>query len=692
MAKFYKQWMIFIAVILLLTASMPSVFAQSQPTANDAGSQHVYLPLVNANTATGAWTNQMIIRYHADVQAASADRVAQVAAFSQTAGVTLKYQRELAPDVLVVRLPENMNLTTVNAIAAQLMTREDVAFAEPDAIMQPRLTPNDAYYPNQWHYAAPTTGNYGANLPAAWDITIGSPSIVAAVVDTGILNHADLAGRTVPGYDFIGDTAISNDGNGRDNNPSDPGDWVTSAESSSGALAGCPVSNSSWHGTHVAGTIGANSNNGVGVAGINWQSKILPVRVLGKCGGYTSDIADGIRWAAGLAVSGVPANANPAKVINISLGGSGQCVAGSTFQLAINDAVNAGAVVVAAAGNSNADALNFSPASCANVITVAATGRTGNRAYYSNYGSTVEISAPGGDMSTGSSNGVLSTLNTGTTTPASDTYAYYQGTSMATPHVTGIVSLMFSRNPNLTPAQVTQILQSTITPFPAGSTCTTAICGAGIINAAAAVNASDPALTTLPSAFSKSSPNTLGKVSSTTPTLSWATSSAATGYQYCIDTTNNNTCDSSWISTGTATTAALSGLVNNTTYYWQVRATNNVGATDANSGTWWSFSVQLPTAPAAFNKTSPSNGKTNQSASGITLQWGASSGATGYEVCRDTVNNNSCDTSWVAVGNVTQVGSGSLTSRTTYYWQVRAVNSAGTTNANSGAWWSFSTK
>ena len=209
-----------------------------------------------------------------------------------------------------------------------------------------------------------------------------------------------------------------------------------------GYLPAVCATNSSWHGTHTAGTIGAASNNGVGVAGVNWNSKILPVRVLGKCGGYTSDIADGMRWAAGLSVSGVPANANPAKVLNLSLGGSGACDA--TYQDAVNAITAAGTTIVVSAGNSNADAINYRPGNCNGVITVAATNRDGGRAYYSNYGSIIEISAPGGETNVSNSNGVLSTLNTGTQGPGADTYVYYQGTSMAAPHVAGVASLLYS--------------------------------------------------------------------------------------------------------------------------------------------------------------------------------------------------------------------------------------------------------
>jgi serine protease len=193
---------------------------------------------------------------------------------------------------------------------------------------------------------------------------------------------------------------------------------VTSGESA--ANPGCGVSDSSWHGTHVSGTIGAIANNSAGVAGINQVSQIQPLRVLGKCGGYLSDIADAIRWGAGLHVNGIDDNTTPDRVLNLSLGGSGGC--GTTLQCAIDAATVAGTVVVVAAGNSNANASNFQPANCNNVITVAATGPTGKKAYYSNFGSTVEIAAPGGDSTVGST--ILSTLNAGATVPTTDTYEH----------------------------------------------------------------------------------------------------------------------------------------------------------------------------------------------------------------------------------------------------------------------------
>ena len=323
-------------------------------------------------------TDQIIVKYKIPASMVGTTGPASALAMqrlSDAAGVPLTYVREMSGDAYVLGLPSRMPLAEVQAMADRMSALPEVEYAEPDAIMQHTLTPNDPRYTDQWHYFAPGAGHYGINAPAAWDITTGSSSIVVAVIDTGITNHADLAGRSVPGlgYDFITSVSSANDGNGRDSDPSDPGDWVAANE----CFAGSAARNSSWHGTHVAGTIGAASNNGIGVAGINWSSKILSVRVLGKCGGTTSDIADGMRWSAGLPVPGVPANANPAKVLNLSLGGSGACDA--TYQNAINDILAAGSTIVISAGNSNANASGFRPANCNGVITVAATNRNGSQ-------------------------------------------------------------------------------------------------------------------------------------------------------------------------------------------------------------------------------------------------------------------------------------------------------------------------
>jgi serine protease len=232
-----------------------------------------------------------------------------------------------------------------------------------------------------------------------------------------------------------------------------------------------------------------------------------------------------MRWSAGLTVTGIPNNANPAKVENLSLGGSGACSA--TYQDAINVITAAGTTVVVSAGNSNTDASGFQPANCIGVITVAATNRNGSRAYYSNYGSTVEISAPGGEQSyTNDPNGILSTLNTGTQGPVADTYIYYQGTSMAAPHVTGVVSLLYSLNPFLTPAQVLQILQNTVTNFPGGSTCNTGICGSGIVNVGAAIAYISGGATSTPTPTSTATETSTSTATATSTNTATATSTS----------------------------------------------------------------------------------------------------------------------------------------------------------------------
>ena len=413
-------------------------------------------------------TDQFIVKLRDPTPSQVARGIREMATSS---AVNLTYLRQMSGNSHVVKIPKKLKKLDAEALARLLALQPNVASVEADRRMHPQLLPNDPMYAQQWHYHEPAGG---INLPPAWDLTTGSSSIVVAVIDTGIRPHVDMAGRVLPGYDFITNVATANDGNGRDADPSDSGDY------------GCTGSSSSWHGTHVAGTIGAASNNSSGVSGINWGSKILPLRVLGVCGGYTSDIVDALRWASGISIPGVPLNTTPARVANLSLGGAnGGC--STTFQNAVNDVVARGMVVVVAAGNSNADASTFEPASCTGVVAVSATGRSGNRASYSNFGAKVAIAAPGGS----GSNGVLSTLNAGLTTPGADSYAYYQGTSMSAPHVAGTVSLMLSANPALTPAQILQILQSSARLFPTGTgaDCSTAVCGAGIVDAGAAVAA-----------------------------------------------------------------------------------------------------------------------------------------------------------------------------------------------------------
>jgi len=423
-------------------------------------------------------TDRVIVKYRnssnlhtVDSAALDKSRVA-----GNRAGVTMTHLRARGNGNHVMQLSKRLSLAEANALATNLKNGDsNIEYVEPDRVMRVQLVPNDSSYSAQWDLSEATAG---INAPAAWDKSTGS-GVTVAVIDTGYRPHADLAANIVPGYDFISYTAVSNDGDGRDASALDPGDWATSGQCSTGSAA----SNSSWHGTHVAGTIAAVANNATGVTGIAYGAKVMPVRVLGRCGGYTSDIADAIIWASGGSVPGVPNTTTPARVINMSLGGSGAC--DTTTQAAIDSARSRGTVVVVAAGNSNSNSASFSPASCAGVVSVAAVGRTGGKAYYSNFGASVDIAAPGGDMSTGAANGILSTLNGGTSSPGADSYAYYQGTSMAAPHVAAVAALMLSRNSALTPDQVEAKLKSSARAFPAACS----QCGAGIVDANAAVNA-----------------------------------------------------------------------------------------------------------------------------------------------------------------------------------------------------------
>ncbi len=444
-------------------------------------------------------TDRIIVRVAGSMRAAlladaaaSPQPGARVAAFSAAAGHDVVWLRAMSGGADVLGLPRPMPIADVQAVAAALAALPGVVHAQPDRRMFPTLAPDDPRFAEQWNLQPVSTlgqVNYGIHAPAAWDITTGG-AVAVAVLDTGVLfAHADLAGKLLPGYDFIspdgpGVFQTANDGDGRDPDASDPGDWVSEEE----ATLDCEARPSSWHGSHVAGIVAAATNNGVGVAGINWAGTILPLRVLGKCGGYTSDIVDAMRWATGIAVGGVPANPHPARIINLSLGTTGACDLAT--QEAINDVNARGAVVVVAAGNEGQDlsVAPSSPATCSGVVTVAASDRSGNRAAYSNYGAAVAVSAPGG--TTGSA--ILSTLDRGLTVPLEDSAIGTRiGTSMATAHVSGAASLVLSRSPALTREQLIAALTGagSVTAFPDGSNCAAGGCGTGIANAPLALGA-----------------------------------------------------------------------------------------------------------------------------------------------------------------------------------------------------------
>lgn len=411
------------------------------------------------------------------------------------AGIQAKYMHGDAGTVHVMKFTNMQYMHDALEICQRVAALEWVEYAEPDIVIKPTALPSDPAVndagPTQWYIAGSDIA--ALDLSEAWDVTIGEPSAVVAIIDTGITPHEDLdSSRITGGYDFISETVRAGDADGRDNNPRDEGDFVDAATSNA---LGCDIDNfSSWHGTQTSSIVAATSNNStpnLHMTGINQNARVLPIRVLGRCGGLTSDLADAIRWAAGLSVSGVPNNPTPAKVINMSLGGTGFC--GQTLQNAINAARNAGAVVVAAAGNSGANVNISTPANCAGVVAVAGLSNDGDRAAFSNIGAGIQISAPAGagkaiyvaiydGMATFASGSGGSSLD-------SQMYSSVRGTSLAAPMVSGVVSLIFSADPGLHASHVEQILRTSVEPFPETSSCDTSICGYGMLNAANAVQA-----------------------------------------------------------------------------------------------------------------------------------------------------------------------------------------------------------
>ncbi|NYZ62184.1 S8 family peptidase [Luteimonas deserti] len=399
-----------------------------------------------------------------------------------------KHLRRSAVGADVFTLSRRLDRTEMTRLLDEIAADPAVEFAELDRRVHPLLTPNDPQYATyQWNFFNPAGG---VRAPAAWDINRGA-GVVVAVIDSGILpDHPDIAGNVLEGYDFITDAEVSRrPTNERVPGAFDYGDWNTDATQ-------CQVRNSSWHGTHVAGTVAQVTNNALGGAGLAYESKVLPIRALGRCGGYTSDVADAIVWASGGSVPGVPDNTNPAEVINLSLGSGQACP--SITQQAVSAATANGSVVVAAAGNSNANVANFSPASCNGVVAVGATRITGGRASYSNFGPRIDLSAPGGGGNEDTGNdgwdGFILQAVSASTTAHAGTYSYggKAGTSMASPHVAAVAAMVQSAlaeagRDTLTPAEMRTLLVETARPFPVTIPTATAM-GSGIVDAKAALD------------------------------------------------------------------------------------------------------------------------------------------------------------------------------------------------------------
>ena len=440
----------------------------------------VAAPSLGLETVAGDASRELLVRLPANLAARS--RAFSALGVKGAHDELVARSQSLSPEAQLRR-------ETILAMKA-LQRRPDVASAELNTIAKPALVPSDPLYTLQWHYPL-------IHLPQAWDATTGDPNVIVAVVDTGVvLSHPDLQGQLVPGYDFISSASRARDGDGIDPNPEDPGDLLFGPGASS------------FHGTHVTGTIGAASDNALGVAGVAWGARVMPVRVLGVQGGTLYDILQGVRFAAGLPNDSGTVPAKPASVINLSLAGGGFSQLAQDLFTQVHNAE--GVVVVAAAGNDATNAPAF-PASYDDVISVSAVDLNQRRAVYSNYGPKIDIAAPGGDTSVdrnGDSwaDGVLSTMASDASGTLTYSYAFSQGTSMAAPHVSGVVALMKSINPALSPKSVDDLLGAGLMTEDLGTPGRDDFFGYGLVDAQAAVLAAgaappDPtaALTVTPS-------------------------------------------------------------------------------------------------------------------------------------------------------------------------------------------------
>jgi len=464
------------------------------------------------------WVTQLIIKETSGASSTLRPQsgyagAAAVQRWSAAAQLPVAYLRPMSGGAHVVTLPQAMTLEDAQTVAQRMEASGQFEYVSPDRILRPMAMAGDPLFNQQWNLLPPSPAAAGgANVTAAWDTTTGAPTVGIGIVDTGIrADHADFAGVSfAPGYNFVRSSAmtgltdpktgnaiqtgfVNNGANNSAGNydPSDPGDWLSNSDAALFPTLCGGQSNSSWHGTFVAGQIAAQ-HNGIGIAGIAPGVRVQMARALGKCGGATSDIMDAMTWLAGGTVPRLANNPTPAKVISMSLGGTGPC--SGSEQAAITAARALGATIVVATGNEAGPV--DSPANCTGTIAVTAHTVEGDSAWYANVGAQTAISAPGGGVGTvirGAGTGIVSLSNTGTNgpvaSPSGDRYANDIGTSMATPHVSAVAALMLSIQPALTPDNITAILKQSARPFPAGTYCAThpGVCGAGMLDAGSAI-------------------------------------------------------------------------------------------------------------------------------------------------------------------------------------------------------------
>lgn len=561
-----------VAAIATTAMAWPAATARSTMTMTAKQAALLVLP-EGARPAREQMVSQIVVKMRAPSDMAQSMASTQMRSLSAKAGVGFKAVRPMGGDATVVALDAPMPLSQAQQVAERLARDPAVEYAEPNVRMRPMAVPTDPQFATrQWNLLAPTTEYTGSitvpmgdppmtrkavaagssNLPTAWDVTTGAASVVVAVVDTGIVNHPDLnnqgvmpflneyvrspQGRFLPGYDLISEDAlgqginVENDGDvGRDNDPTDTGDAVGNNECGQDE----PGQGNSWHGTHSAGIIAATANNtptAAGIAGIGWLVRVLPVRAMGKCGGASSDIADAIRWAAGINIGGsIPMNTTPARVISVGAGTPAGTACSPMLQSAVDAAIAAGSVIVAPTGN-DAEFQLSSPANCNGVISVTSHAINGENSSTANIGPAggtgaqlPTISAPGGGSpaslgSDPSGQGagidndawdgyyVWSAVLPGQGAAGSPDYDGRIGTSAAAAQVAGVAALIKTKTPAATPAQISGALVTSVRPFPELSSCAAGRiwagrCGAGMLDAKRALDsAGPPAIVTAPAA------------------------------------------------------------------------------------------------------------------------------------------------------------------------------------------------
>lgn len=508
---------LFIRILLigaLTLASLGATNLPAQPTPLPGGERLDSATLAALVQSGQVLPDEVVVKLQASASLADLEKCANLS------GIT-SGPRSAALGFQVIHFSQG----TLADVLPAMQGCEGLIYAEPNYVIHLTNTvPNDTYWSRQW-------GPINIRAPQGWDLSTGATTITLAVIDTGVdLTHPDLAAKVVGGYNFIDPTKTPQDDNG--------------------------------HGTHVSGIAAAITNNNLGVAGVSWGARIMPLKVLNSQGsGTLSNAALAINWAAD----------HGAKVINMSFGSSADT---SYMSDAVNYAYSKGLVLVAAAGN-NGNSAAFYPAAYPHVISVGATDSNNNRASFSNFGSTLDLMAPG--------------VNIYSTWPGG--YTYLDGTSMASPFVAGLASLLMGLPGVSDPLKVEQAMENSALDLGAAGRDNNY--GYGLIQVDKAIQQ-----LMLPGVFGKTSPANSATNRYTSLSLSWGTSLGAVSYQYCLDTVNNNACDTSWVNTGTNRTATVA-LNSNTTYYWQVQAVNLVGSTDADSSNWWSFTTKSCTTLTA---------------------------------------------------------------------------------------------